>query len=78
MSSDNHIHLPVDSKFSNAIRDEARRFELKITDGGQLTFGAERTSNDDLSWRCVMSYSTVSDHLRTGVESVGFRSAAFG
>jgi hypothetical protein len=45
MSSANRIHLPADSKFSNAIRDEARRFELKITDAGQLTFGAGCTSS---------------------------------
>lgn len=48
ISSANRIHLPADSKFSKAIRDEARRFELKITDAGALTFGAEGSAKDDL------------------------------
>ena len=48
MPSANRIHLPADSKFSNAITDEARRFELKITDARALTFAGEGTSKDDL------------------------------
>jgi hypothetical protein len=49
MSSANRIHLPANSKFSNAMRGEARRFELKITDSGNLTFGAEGShKHDDL------------------------------
>ena len=40
-TSANRVHLPPLSKFSKAIRDEARNFELKITDVGNLTFGAE-------------------------------------
>ncbi len=48
VSSANRIHLPADSKFSNAIKDEARRFALKITDSGALTFAGEGTSKDGL------------------------------
>ena len=48
MSNANRIRLPANSKFSNAIRDEARRFELNITDAEALTFGGEGTSKDDL------------------------------
>lgn len=40
--------LPPLSRYSKAIRDEARNFELKITDAGNLTFGAEGNKHDDL------------------------------
>jgi len=64
ISSAKRIHLPADSKFSNAIRDEARGFELKITDAGSLTFAGEGTSKDDL----IMALSYI---LRYGERTGG-------
>jgi hypothetical protein len=61
LTSANMIHLLKPSRFSNAIRDEARRFELKITEAGSLTFGAERTSKDDLIMALTTSYGTERD-----------------
>lgn len=48
ISSAKRVHLPKFSKFANAIRDEARRFELRVTDSGNLTFAGEGRSKDDL------------------------------
>ena len=48
ISRANRIHFSANSRFSKAIRDEARNFELKITDAGNLTFGAEGSKHDDL------------------------------
>jgi hypothetical protein len=43
------VHLPQRSKFTKAINDEARTFELKITDTGNITFGVEGShKHDDL------------------------------
>ena len=42
------MHLPKLSRYSDAIRDEASQFELKMPEGGSLTFGAEGTSKNDL------------------------------
>jgi hypothetical protein len=50
ITSANHVHLPKLSRYSNAIRDEASQFELKIPEGGSLTFGAEGTSKMTSSW----------------------------
>ncbi|GEM_PF-4073195 len=48
LSSANRIHLPHLSRFAKALRDEARNFELKVTDSGNMTFGAEGRHHDDL------------------------------
>ena len=55
ISSANRIHLPKLSKHAPALRDELRRFELKITEAGNLTFSGEKRSHDDL----VMALSYV-------------------
>gem|GEM_PF-2591323 len=74
ISSANRIHLPADYQFSNAIRGEARRFELKITDAGALTFAGEGTSKDDLIMALTTSYGTESEPAAsTGRACDGFK-----
>jgi hypothetical protein len=48
LTSANRVHLPSLSRYGKVIRDEARNFELKITDAGNITFGAEGSKHDDL------------------------------